>query len=324
MAPFALGCAASVALLAALYRILWRRWRDPESTPSGFGVLFAPALLIAALVAQVPHALVAALAITTVGSLIYWIDDVTGLGAWLRVALSAAAGCAIGIIYFTSSGFVGPLLVALVLLAGFVNVALANTINFQDGADLNLATFIILTGVLLLAFAPRDPVWMPTAVACLAFTVPFALVNSRPRTLYFGDSGSFAFAMVLTILGAAFVAGGTPPPPEAAIPAALPVIDMAFVTAHRIQIRQRFTVRHFFHLYQRLQKDQPGFFYLIPQIVNVALSLAGAAVLQAAGLGRTASIVLATAAVTLLVFLLFRRAFVSSEPGPPVRLETRA
>lgn len=319
--PFALGCAVLTGLLAELYRRVWRR--SAESTPTGFGVLLAPALLAAALLVQAPDALTIALAITTAGALVYWIDDVAGLGAWLRVGISAVAGCAVGVVYFWSAGFALPALLALVLLAGFVNVALVNTINFQDGADLNLATFILLTSVLLLVYAGGHPVWTQMAVACLAFTLPFAVVNSRPRTLYFGDSGSFAFALFLTILGAAFLAGGAPPP-EAAIAAALPVVDMAFVTAHRIRIRQRFTVRHYFHLYQRLQKDQRGFFYLVPQLVNVALSLAASAGLRAAGLGPTESVVLGTAAVTLPVFLAFRWAFVSSEPGPPVRLEGRA
>lgn len=316
---FALVCAMATAALGLAYRLLWLRRFPDGPTPTGFGLLLAPAMLLAACLGDASPELVLALAITTGVALLYWIDDLAQLSARFRVIFSFMIGLALGAVYAWSAGFDLPITVALLLLAGLVNLALVNTINFQDGADLNLATFILLTGALLLLYAPGHPEWTPVAIACLAFTLPFAVMNSRPCTLYFGDSGSFVFACLFTILGAAFVAGPSMPPPEAAIPAALPVIDMAFVTGLRIRIRQRFTVRHYFHLYQRLQKDRPGFFYLVPQVVNVALSLGAAALLEAIGLGRTLSVALGTAVVTLPVFLLFRRLFVTGEPGPPVQ-----
>ena len=320
----ALICAAATAILAPLYRMEWLRHFPVGPTPTGFGVFFAPTMLLAAFASDASSELIVALAITTGGALLYWIDDVTDLNAWFRAIFSFAIGVALGAIYVWSAGLDLSLAIPLTLLAGLVNLALVNTINFQDGADLNLAVFILLTGALLVIFASGDAEWTPVAAACLAFALPFAAMNSRPQTIYFGDSGSFAFAALFTILGAAFVTGSVMPPPEAAIPAALPVVDMAFVTAYRIRIRQRFTIRHYFHLYQRLQKDQPGFFYLLPQALNVALSVAAAALLQYWGLGRTLSVTLGTAAVTLPVFLLFRHFFVRSEPGPPPRQRAAA
>lgn len=305
---------------AWLYRRLWARHDPRGRTPTGFGALLAPAMLAAALIGGASTEAVWSLAAACVGALIYWLDDARELSARLRVGLATVTGLVIGAIWFVPAD--PPLLglLALLALAGFVHLALVNTINMQDGADLNLAAFVLLTGVLLLAYGADAKDWSTMALACLAFAVPFALQNRHPRTIYFGDSGCFAFAALFTILGAAFVTGRAPPP-EAAIPAALPLVDMAFVTAHRIRIRQKFTVRHYFHLYQRLQSCQPGFSYLLPQVAAAAVALALAEGLKAAGVDRTLAVAVGMAVGGLATFLGAHRFFVSGEPGPPPRAD---
>lgn len=314
----ALTLAGAVAsgLAAVIYRQIWARVDRRGRTPTGFGALLAPALLLAALVGGASAPLIASAAVLCLGTAIYWLDDAVELSARLRVAVAVVAGIAIGAVWLTPAGGAPLALVGLLALAGFVHLALVNTFNMQDGADLNLAVFVVLTGVLLLIYGGGAPDWAIVALACLAFTAPFALQNARPRTIYFGDSGCFAFAGVFTIMGCAFLTGATPPP-EAAIPAGLPLIDMIFVTAHRVRIRQRFTVRHYFHLYQRLQTCRPGFAYLLPQLVSAAGALALAHLLQAAGVERLAAVVVGTAVAALAVFLGTFRLFVSGEPGPP-------
>lgn len=308
---------AAVALAAAVgYRLVWLRLDGRRRTPTGFGALLAPAMLVATCAARGTPEVVMALSAATVGSLIYWIDDAREMSARARVAIAAATGLAIGAVYFLPAGMPLIALLPLLGLAAFIHLALVNTYNMQDGADLNLATFILMTGVFLLIYGGGSRDWVSLGAACLIFTAPFAVLNSRPRTIYFGDSGSFAFAALFTIMGAAFLTGGAPPP-EAAIPAGLPLVDMAFVTAHRIRIRQKFTVRHYFHLYQRLQSCQPGFAYLVPQVVSVVLALAMATGLQAIGFERFTSVAISIATVSLLVFWASHRFFVSAEPGPP-------
>lgn len=315
----ALACAGITALLAAIYIKLWRR--RSSTTPTGFGVFLGPALLLGTVTDGGPAQLLQGLAIVAVAGAVYWLDDARGLGAHIRVILSAAVGAAIAAAYLPIDEF-GWWGMVFLFVGSFINVAMVNTINFQDGADLNLATFINLTGLLLFCYAPDGSEWLSPAVVCIAFTLAFMTYNVRPRTLYFGDSGSFIFACLFTIMGSAYLLRNeSPPPPEAAIPAALPIIDMAFVTLLRIRIRQRFTVRHYFHLYQRLQKDRRGFFYLLPQVVSVGLSLALAWILEAAGLDRTSAVVLGTSAMALLTFLAFRYRCVTGEAGPPRQQE---
>ena len=309
-------CGAVVWLAALAYRRVWARFDQRGRVPTGFGALLAPALLIAAWWGGASKEMVLALSAATAASLIYWIDDAREMSARARVAIAAITGLAIGAFYFLNADFAPFVVIALVALAALVHLALVNTINMQDGADLNLSTFVLLTAVLLLAYSNGSTDWTMTATACLAFTLPFAILNRRPRTIYFGDSGSFAFAVLFTIMGAAFLTGGAPPP-EAAIPAGLPLVDMVFVTAHRIRIRQKFTVRHYFHLYQRLQSSQPGFLYLAPQVISVVLTLGLAYLLKAMGVDRFVSVTVAIAVVSFVVFWAGHRFFVTTEPGPP-------
>ncbi len=308
---------AVVTWVAALgYRRVWTRLDGLGRTPTGFGAALGPALVATAWATGAPGETVIGLAAGAVGALIYWFDDAMEMSARVRLALAAAIGGAIGAAQFAGQGFDPVMLSWLIAATAFVNLALVNSINMQDGADLNLALLLALTGAALAAFGAQQE-WVVAGVSCLAFAAGFGVVNARPRSLYFGDSGCFALAVLFTVMGAAFVIGDRPPPPEAAIPLALPLVDMAFVTAHRIRIRQRFTVRHYFHLYQRLQTCRPGFAYLAPQIVAAALALGLALGLRAAGVERLWAVIGGMGASGLLTFWAGHAFFVSGEPGPP-------
>ncbi len=310
--------AVATGFAAIAYRRAWHRLDPRGRTPTGFGALLGATLAATAWASAAPIAITAGLAAGAAGALIYWFDDAMEMSARVRLALAALVGGIIGAVQFVGDGFDPVSLGLLIGAAAFVNVALVNSINMQDGADLNLALLLALTGAALAVFG-EDREWVVAGLTCLAFAVGFGVINFRPRSLYFGDSGCFALATLFTVMGAAFLggAGSQPPPPEAAIPLALPMVDMAFVTAHRISIRQRFTVRHYFHLYQRLQTCRPGFAYLAPQIVAAVLALGLAFALQAVGVDRLWAVVVGMGVSGLLTFWAGHAAFVSGEPGPP-------
>lgn len=312
------GVAAATLVTASFYTAIWRRFGNPR-TPTGFGVILAPLLFLGSWLGGGTPAILSILGVVMVASAVYWLDDLFGLSAWTRVCISAVTGIMIALAVFFETEYPLPIFAILALVAGFCAVGLINMVNFQDGADLNLALFVILTMILILLYPADEFFWTWIAWLSLAFTVAFAFVNARPNTLYFGDSGSFVFGALLTFMGVAFLSGTVAPPPEAAIPAALPFVDTFWVTSIRIRIRQRFTVRHYFHLYQRLQRDYHGPVYLIPQIINVVFCLAVAKGLESFGLARLDSIVVAMIIVTIPVFILCHLLFVRSDPGPPER-----
>lgn len=310
------GYAIAVAVLTALtgiaYRWIWRRTYAANLVPTGFGVLLVPAVLSAALVGQPPAQYVVALTIVFAAAAVYWLDDVRELSARTRMMISLVSGIGVGTAYFASGSS------ALVYLAGALGGGLAcivatNIVNFYDGADLNLATFIGLTAALILGFGAGDHEWELAAVSILAFLIPFGVMNSRPNTIYLGDAGSFAFAGLLVAMAAAFIADIGSVPPEAAVPAALPTLDVFFVFTIRVRERHDLLSRNYLHLYQRLNRRYAGFGYLAPQFLNVALCLAASAALQAAGLGRIMSTIIAMIGVTVPFYFLCRFVFLTGQ-----------
>ena len=300
------------------YRGTWLRLRNDGVTPTGFGAFIAPIMLGAALISNATTELVASLLIVTFSTAIYWFADIVHLSARTRIVVSFLSGAAIAFVYLQGGGFEWPMLIAMLFATGCVCVILTNMVNFYDGADLNLATFVALTAAVILYFTPSHREWAPVALAVLAFILPFGVMNSRPRTIYLGDSGSFAIAGVLTMMVVAFFQDFSSIAPEAVIPAALPALDVAYVFALRIIEKHDILTRNYLHLYQRLNRRYKGFGYLLPQIVNTALCLGTAALLEACGLGRIVSVVLAMSVVTIPFYFACRRMFLAGPPEGPL------
>jgi UDP-N-acetylmuramyl pentapeptide phosphotransferase/UDP-N-acetylglucosamine-1-phosphate transferase len=293
------GCIAAASLVALLaYRRIWLSRPMLKPTPTGFGVLLPFVLLAAALATRMPDRLVIAFVILSLATVLYWIDDLRGLGARIRVAISFTTGAALCAVLLSDDAVPLPWLAAFSALAGILNVALTNMVNFYDGADLNLATFIALVAAMLLLTQPTQSYLATTAVACLAFLVPFALFNSRPRSIYLGDAGSFAFAGLLTLLIVQYLKNRDFAP-EVAIPLALPALDTFFVLCIRITEKHDLLTRHTLHLYQRLNERYRGFGYLIPQFVNAALVLLCAWLLREHLQNRLAAVLVASVVVTV-------------------------
>jgi UDP-N-acetylmuramyl pentapeptide phosphotransferase/UDP-N-acetylglucosamine-1-phosphate transferase len=301
-------------LTAMLYRYLWIRGRGNAITPTGFGVGLAPALLAAALVLGAPAGIVAAFMIAAVATTVYWLDDLFELSARMRLALSFATGVSVCTALLADVAMPLWLLAGSCLAAGILNVVLTNIVNFYDGADLNLATFIGLTAILVLMFGSDDHAMAGGAIACLSFIAPFAVMNSRPKTIYLGDAGSFAFAIFLTILAVRYLSGSKLSA-EFAIPLALPALDTFYVFCIRIAERQDLMTRNYLHLYQKLNARYRGFGYLLPQIFNALLLLVGAALLRSWGVSPFFSVAIACVAVTVPFYFASRRNFVA-RPDP--------
>lgn len=310
-----------VTLLAAvLYRRAWQSVRGHDRVPTGFGAFLAPVLLGAAATSGASSELMIALCAIGTATLIYWIDDAVELSARIRLLIAFVTGAIVAATYtVTDPQYALPVLLGIIVAAGFIAVALINMVNFCDGADLNLATFIALTAVFILLFVPPDQEWATLAAAMIAFIVPFAALNRRPRTIYLGDSGSFAFAGVLTLMAVAFLEDFANLPPEAALPAALPALDVFYVFAVRVWERHDLLSRNYMHLYQRLNRRYEGWGYLLPQLINPVLCLFAAWSLQGLGIGRILSVVLAMVTVTIPFYFLCRRLFLSGPVEGPLQ-----
>lgn len=304
-------------VFAGSYRALWRRFDRAGRVPTGFGVLLGPVFLGASLIVPAQVSLRVALAIVALATAAYWWDDAVEIRARVRLIIALATGMAVAATISFDPGVDTALipLAAAMVLTGMVSVGVVNMVNFYDGADLNLATFIALTAMMLLAFAPAETPWVTLAAGTGAFALGFAAWNLRPRTIYLGDAGSFAFACFLTLLGLFFLRRGSTIPPEAAIPAALPAVDTAFVFIVRVREKHDLLTRNYLHLYQKLDARFRRFVYLLPQLANVILCLLAARLAETMGIPRVSAVVSASAIVTILFYAGCRRAFVRREPA---------
>lgn len=323
MTTASLGYAVAIIfltfVLGIVYRFVWLRKTRLVPVPTGFGALLAIVMLGGAFVAAASAETLSSLSVIAAATAIYWLDDAIELSARLRLALAFLTGAAIAAFWFAGDPDVStPALIALCALAGIICVVLTQIANFQDGADLNLASFIGLTSGFIVAFTVPQHGWAAIALAALAFILPFGALNSRPQTLYLGDSGSFAFAGLLTVMLVAFVEDFRNMPPEAAIPAALPALDVFYVFIVRLREKHDLLTRNYLHLYQRLNRRYRSFFYLAPQFLNAALCLAAAAILERAGLGHILSVVLAMLLVTPTFYFACRRIFLAGPPEGPL------
>jgi len=315
-ALFSFCVAVLTFVVGFVYRWAWRRLRGLEDTPSGFGVILSFVLLGSATVAGVSFELVAAMIVISAAAVSYWFDDIIELSAQLRILISFAVGVLIVSAFVNWSGAYSLLLIfAICLAVGFVNVVFTNIVNFYDGADLNLATFIVLTASFVLVFLPAHSEWWPITVACLAFIIPFAVMNSCPKTIYLGDSGSFVFASLLTLMVVSFFKDSQSIPSEAIIPVALPAFDVFFVLLIRIREKHNLLTRNYLHLYQRLNQRYTSFGYLLPQVINALLCLVFATAFQAAGLGKGFSLILAMTMVTIPFYFACRWFFLGKKAG---------
>ncbi len=290
-----------------IYRRLWTGFKGAEQTPTGYGGLLAIFLLGGAIYLRSPGDLIWSYALLAIAALIYWCDDVLGLSRKHRVSIQFASGFAVCWLLLAGAGLGAPALIGCGAIAGLLNVLLTNAINFSDGADLNVATVIILTAGTILLIGPDAAFMKPSAIVILAFVLPFALLNSRPRTIYFGDAGCFVFACFLTIMTVCYFRNGADAAAFAAIPLALPVYDPLYVVGWRILNKEDILSRNYLHLYQKLQIKYRNFSYLLPQPLNIVLVLAGTLILQGLGLTALHAVTLSMLAITPAFHAIYRR-----------------
>jgi UDP-N-acetylmuramyl pentapeptide phosphotransferase/UDP-N-acetylglucosamine-1-phosphate transferase len=308
---FAFAAGLAVLSLAAgyLYRRAWALRPGRSVTPKGYGALL-PWFLIGggAALGDSPD-LLAIYALTAVGGVIYWLDDYRGIGFRIRFALQFLVGAAIGAILLRQPLSGQPLWFATgVIGAALVNVVLTNAVNFFDGADLNSSTMTVLLAALVLALGPTP--FFNAALVMVAFVVPFVVWNSLPERLWFGDSGCFVVACLATAIAVESVMAGSRMDLLPLVPVAWAVFDAFVVFLIRVSNREDLLSRNYHHLYQKMQARFGGWFYLLPQFVNVAVVAGVAWLLARFGWPEPWPIKAAAVVATPLLYLGCRAVFV--------------
>lgn len=199
-------------------------------------------------------------------SLMYFIDDLFGLNPFIRILIQFMSGFIILMFFFDLDDFLKFYLLISVLL-GFWNIFLTNVINFNDGNDGNVGFLILSLLICLLFYNFSNEINNYIIFYLLLFIIIFLFFNFYFTKFYFGDSGCFAFSMLINYLLIT----------ECIInknyfflvflsPLIFLSIDVIFVILYRIAKGQDLLKRNYLHLYQLVQIKYGGYYYLLINI----------------------------------------------------------
>ena len=295
-----------------IYIFLWHKiTKDNNSIPSGFGFILplAPIALAALNIGVWKESIFDFWIIFCAGA-IYLIDDLKGLSPWIRILIAFLFG---GLLFWSvlpaNDDTLGLLL--LVFLFGIISVILTNVINFYDGDDLNIASLIILTGLILVYFSDIDSlIFKNIGWVLIAFSLGFGAINRVPSTLYFGDAGCFVLALLFLYFLSHYNFALIKAPEELIAILALPFFDVFYVMLIRIYYKHDVLSRNYLHLYQRIRIRFGSFFYILPQVVNVLIILFFSYWINFNGMNKIWEILILCSFITPIFYLLCRFFFV--------------
>ena len=271
-----------------LYIVFWNRIIDTAITPAGFGILL-PLIPIALATAGIGDwgVSIASFWIILVAGIVYWLDDFRGLTPWIRISIAFFFGALLFWFGVPENFFTGLDVLSLSIAFGVFSIVLTNVVNFYDGADLNLATMIFITGIILVFFSDTPSLtFQNIGWVMVGFSLGFGWINRIPLTLYLGDAGCFVVALLFLFFSINYALGSSNIPAELMLVLCLPVFDVLYVLVIRLYFKHDLLSRNYLHLYQRIRIKFGGFAHLLPQFLNVGGTLLMAEWIQSAGISR--------------------------------------
>lgn len=199
-------------------------------------------------------------------STIYLIDDFRSLNFKLRIFLQIL----LGIIFFfliENKNISENYFILLIII--FISFSLTNFINFNDGSDLNVSSMIIFYLIISLIFNHNINEFNQILIInTIIYLIIFSLFNMK-KISYFGDSGCFIITGLILIL--IFDQINLKQIYFFIICFSYYLIDTTTFTIIRIKNKENLLSRNYYHLYQNLEKNYKGYYYLLPGLLNTLL-----------------------------------------------------
>ena len=189
-------------------------------------------------------------------SFIYFFDDLIGLNFLWRILIQILTSV---IIYFSFSFEL--FFIQFFFLVSFFFI-LMNSLNFQDGKDLNIIILLLMIFFAFYFFS-SNLVIKNISELILIYLLIFSIFNGKKNNLYFGDVGCFIssiliFLFIITdienlllikvILSIIF----------------FPIVEIFLVNLYRVCKKENLLARNYYYIYQILAKKIKYKFYLLP------------------------------------------------------------
>jgi UDP-N-acetylmuramyl pentapeptide phosphotransferase/UDP-N-acetylglucosamine-1-phosphate transferase len=244
-------------ILFFFYNVLYIKiWKHiSNNTPTGVGILFLMPLIYCGLKFDLK---LIYLIILILFSLIYFIDDIVGLNFLWRVLIQILTSIVLYFLLFIEINFIQ---LGLITLIFFIFV---NSLNFQDGEDLNIATLLIII-FSVFYFLSSISIIKNISELILFYLLIFCIFNKKKNNLYFGDVGCF----VSTILIFLFITKDFENLLLIKVILSVslfPILEIFLVNLYRIYKRENLLTRNYYYIYQIIAKKTKHKFYLIPNI----------------------------------------------------------
>lgn len=239
-------------LINFLYIKTWTKFLD--KVPSGIGIL----LTIPCFFYFQQNLNSISILLILVFSFLYFLDDIIEINFLWRILLQIFASL---VIYFSFTSQIDFTIFISTLLAFII---LVNTLNFQDGEDLNIGVLLILIFGNFY-FNTDDKLTQYTSQLILFFLISFSFFNIKKKLLYFGDSSCYFISIIIFIFAYNEIQNAILIKTLIAV-ISFPIIDVFYVIIYRIIKRQNLLSRNYLHLYQILAQKINSKFYLLPNI----------------------------------------------------------
>ncbi len=296
-----------------IYIFLWHKTiKNKNFIPTGFGfILPLVPITLASLNIGVWKGFILDFWIIFTAGAIYVIDDLRGLAPWVRILIAFLFGGLLFLSVIPLNNYVTLVILLLVILFGMISIVLTNVINFYDGADLNIASLIFLTGIILVYFTDTNSlIFENIGWVLITFSIGFGAINRVSSTLYFGDAGCFVIALLFLYFLSHYTFAFSKVPEELISILALPFFDVFYVMLIRVYYKHDVLSRNYLHLYQRISIQFGGFFHILPQAINVLVILFFSDLIDLYGINEMWEIIILCSLITPIFYLLCRFFFV--------------
>lgn len=246
-------------LINFLYINIWKKILD--KVPTGVGIL----IIIPFSYYFNENLSFIHLALIFIFSLIYYLDDLIEIHFAWRILLQILAALTV---YFFWKVDINFMLISLTIVIFFV---LINTLNFQDGEDLNVS-MLLITIFSIFYFYSEDSLIQNTSRAILLFLISFSFFNCKKKNLYFGDSSCYLISIIILIFVYHEMNNATLIKLLIAV-IIFPVLDIFYVVITRAQRNENLLSRNYLHLYQIIAQKVNFKIYLLPGILFSILNI---------------------------------------------------
>ena len=293
-----------------LYKIIWKKSSSSKKISTGYGAILIVLIslyfinidAINDIKSNTVHILILFF------TLVYWIDDYSYLSSNFRFFIQFIAGCTIGsyLIFFNGYHYDNTLLIFIVA-AGLLNVFLTNVVNFYDGSDLNISTFLTILGLVLIFILGDILEIKYYGLIIIGFIIGFSIFNRIPNNIFFGDSGCFAVSSLITFLLIDSIILHNTNFINILIPLSLPVIDVIYVLGLRIYLKESLLSRNYHHIYHKIELIKKNKLYLLPQLINATIIVIFSQILIYYKFSITISLIISSLVSTVIFYFLIRK-----------------